>query len=161
MPDWLNSEIMILSYQLSNPSSVSCPLPCLPHSLLCLTHQLIDHCTCRAKLFECFQLPVGTRAVFQNPVGIFDLISSAEFIDHIAEKPVDHFVNEFADGNLFLFSQVDQFAIEPISHGPPFIFFDQLRGVNAESHVIAAKFPQLGNDRLEYRGYADSFFNFR
>src|SRR2546428_13451931 len=110
-------------------------------------------------LFIDCKLPISTGAFLEDAVSIFDLLAATQFVDHITQKPFDQFADEVTGGNFFLFTKVDQLAVQAVAHSSPFVLFDKLRGIDTEGHVVTAQLPELSDDGLEKCCHADSFID--
>jgi hypothetical protein len=54
-----------------------------------------------------FELAVRARAFLHNPIRVADFFTAAEFIDDVANKPIEQFVQQFARGQFDFFAEVN------------------------------------------------------
>src|SRR6266700_3403548 len=66
-------------------------------------------------LFVGCELAISTGAFLEDAVGIFDFLAATQFVDHITQKPFDQFADEVTGGHFFLFTKVDQLAVQAVA----------------------------------------------
>src|SRR5688500_9599501 len=82
-------------------------------------------------------LPIGARAFLENLERVLDILPASELVDDVADEPFDQLANQLARRQLTLLPEVDQLAVQPITHRTPLVLVDELRRVNAERDVVA------------------------
>src|SRR5579859_28305 len=112
-----------------------------------------------AGLLEDPELALGTGALVENGVHVFDGAAAAEFVDHVVDE-FEQFDGEVAHGYFSLFAEVDQFAFDAVTRGAPLIFLNKRSAVDAEAHVAGVQAVQLDNDGLGERGDGHGFLDF-
>src|SRR5579871_786244 len=131
------------------------------NSLRRFRYELIDDVFQVAGALEGGELAVGARPLLHNAIGVFYFLAAAKLIDDIADEPFDKFTYQVARWDFRLLAEIDQLAVESVAHGAPLVLFDQVEGVDAEGHIVAAQLPQLGDDGLEDGGDADRLVDAR
>src|SRR5947209_3444252 len=107
----------------------------------CLPNQLIDHRIQVSRPLIGCQLAVCTRPLLENAIGVLDFFATAKLIDDITNEPLDHLANEVTGWEFFLFTEIDELAIQSVAHGPPFVLFDQVGRIDTKGHVVTAQLP--------------------
>src|SRR5256886_6080261 len=104
------------------------------------------------------KLAVGTRSHLQDLVNVIDLFARIELVHNV----VDEFkilVDQIARCNLFLFSEINQLAIQTIARRTPLVFHDQSAPIEAESLISGIQLVQLRNRGLDERRQRNSFIH--
>src|SRR2546421_6516380 len=112
-------------------------------------------------LFIGCKLAVSTGAFLEDAVGIFDFLAATKFVDDVTQEPFDQFADQVTGRKLFLFTEIDELAIQTVAHSSPFVLFDKIHGVDTEGHIIAAQLPELGDNGLEKCSHANCFIDTR
>ena len=77
---------------------------------------------------------------------VVDLFARAELVDDVVDE-FEEFEDQIADRDFLALAEVDQFPVEPIARGAPFVFADQRAPIDAEAEILAMQFVEFGGDR--------------
>src|SRR5581483_9569972 len=100
---------------------------------------------------------IGARPLIQYSKCVLHFAPAPQLVEDIVDEPEDQLAHELPRRALLFAAEVDELAVDAVSDRPPLVLLDERARIHAKRHVVAAKLPQLGDDRLENRGDADRF----
>src|ERR1700730_1234384 len=104
-------------------------------------------------------LAFGTGALVENGVDVFDGAAAAKIVHDVVDEG-QQFDGEITHGHFGFLAEVDQFALDAVASGTPFIFFDERAAVNAKAHIAGVEAMQFYDDGLRECGDGHGFFDF-
>src|SRR6202790_461649 len=131
----------------------------LDHAAAGFLDQVFDDRSQVAGFLVDAELAFGARAFIQNGVDVFDGAAAAQIVHHVFYK-LEQLGGKLAHGHFRFFADIDEFALDAVARGAPFIFFDQRAAVQPEAHVSGVQAVQFDDDRLRERGNGHRFFHF-
>src|ERR1044072_1756173 len=107
-----------------------------------------------AGLVEDAALLVGGGTALQDGVNMLDLLARLHLVEHGVYE-VEQFTDEVARRHLFLFAEVEQLAVEPVTHGAPLVLLYEHAAVETEPQILLNQLVEARDDGLEERGDGD------
>lgn len=96
-------------------------------------------------------LLVGAGAALHDGVDVGDLFAAVEAVQDGFDA-FEQLVQQVADGDLLFDAEVEQFSLQTVAHGAPFVLGDEGAVVKAEGHVAMAQVHHPGDGCLDQCG---------
>src|SRR5689334_24818775 len=106
----------------------------LRHVLLGIVYEHVDNLVEVAGLSPNSQLIVGRGTAVQNRVNMFDFVPGTERVEDVINE-IEQLANKVFDRDFFLFSEIKEHAIEPVSYRSPLVLLDQSAMVKPKAEV--------------------------
>src|SRR5205085_2779055 len=91
-------------------------------------------------------------------MNMLDLFARAEIIDDIVNE-IQQLANQIDHGNFFVLAKVDHLALQPVTHGAPFVFLNQHPAIQTKAKISIHELVEFGDNSLKQRGDGDSIVN--
>src|ERR1041385_4999758 len=91
---------------------------------------------------------------------MFDLFPRAEFIHNLIDES-QKFTNEIANRHFLAFAEIDHLSVESVTHGAPFVLFDQHLVMEPESQIVIEQSVELSDQCLKQSSNGDGVINAR